>query len=351
VTSAEKRSGKSRLLEVLDVLVANPWMTGRVTAAILMRKVDAKQPTLLLDESDAAFGSGKEYAEALRGMLNSGHRRGGRASCCIGQGANISFRDFSTFCAKAIAGIGKLPDTIADRSIPIRLKRAPRRQVEPFRRRDVEPEAEGLKAKIGAWCVSNLEKLRQARPNLPEELSDRQADVSEPLLAIADAAGGEWPERARRALIELCAQAQAADDSIGVRLLADIREIFKERAIDRIASAELVKSLADIETSPWSEWTHDKPLTPSRLARLLKPFEITPAVLRVGDNTPRGYLIGQFLDTFERYLPAETMMLPPSPPLKVQHRNKPLFMRVPASFQTATRKTMLRFKNGISPTE
>jgi hypothetical protein len=156
--------------------------------------------------------------------------------------------------------------------------------------------------------------LRQARPNLPEELSDRQADVSEPLLAIADAAGGEWPERARRALIELCAQAQAADDSIGVRLLADIREIFKERAIDRIASAELVKSLADIETSPWSEWTHDKPLTPSRLARLLKPFEITPAVLRVGDNTPRGYLIGQFLDTFERYLPAETMMLPPSPP-------------------------------------
>jgi len=111
ITSAEKQSGKTRLLEVCERLVAKPWLTGRVSAAVLVRKVDGERPTLLLDESDAAFGGQKEYAETLRGILNTGHRSSGKTSCCVGQGANISYRDFSTFCPKAIAGIGKPSDT------------------------------------------------------------------------------------------------------------------------------------------------------------------------------------------------------------------------------------------------
>jgi hypothetical protein len=107
ITSAEKQCGETRLLEVLNLLANSPWFTGRVTAAVLTRKIDTEQPTLLLDESDAAFNGPKEYAEALRGVLNTGHRRGGQASCCVGQGANLTYRDFSTFCPKAIAGIGK----------------------------------------------------------------------------------------------------------------------------------------------------------------------------------------------------------------------------------------------------
>jgi hypothetical protein len=103
VTSPEKRSGKTRLLEVLDLLVARPWFTGRTTAAVLPRKIDADSPTLLLDESDAAFNSDKEYSEALRGVLNTGHRRGGKTTVCVGQGPSIGFKDFATFCPKAIA--------------------------------------------------------------------------------------------------------------------------------------------------------------------------------------------------------------------------------------------------------
>jgi hypothetical protein len=133
ITSAEKESGKSRLLEVMELLVHKPWMTGRVTAACLTRKIDAVRPTLLLDESDAAFAGAEEYAEALRGVLNTGYRWNGVASCCVGQGANIGFHDFKTFCPKAIAGIGKLPDTVASRSIAIWLKRrAPGEAVEDF---------------------------------------------------------------------------------------------------------------------------------------------------------------------------------------------------------------------------
>lgn len=302
VNSAEKQSGKTRLLEVCELLVANPWLTGRTTAAVLPRKIDADHPALLLDEGDAAFSGPKEYAEALRSVLNTGQRRGGCASCCVGKGAEISFRDFSTFCPKAIAGIGKLPDTVADRSIPIRLKRAtPGERIQRFRRREVEPEAAMLRGRLEAWGAMEVEKQREARPALPGELTDRQQDGAEPLLAIADAAGGEWPKRARGALIELCGEAQAADDSIGVQLLRDIKAIFSLRGADRLPSAELAAALAEVEGSPWGEWTHGKPLTASRLARLLKRYEIAPGTIRVSEATHKGYLLSQFEDAFKRY--------------------------------------------------
>lgn len=304
ITSAEKQSGKTRLLEVLDTLVANPWLTGRVTAAVLVRKIDVEHPTLLLDESDAAFRSEKEYAEVLRGILNTGYRQGGKTSCCVGQGANISFRDFSTVSPKAIAGIGKLPDTIADRAIPIRMKRmAPRERVQKFRLRDVKPESASLRKQIEEWSASILEQLRDARPVAPDALNDRQQDVAEPLLCMADAAGGEWPQKVRRALLELCCQAQASNDSDGVRLLKDIRQVMESRGVDRLSSAELTGALAEIETSPWGDWSHGKPISQAKLAHLLRPYEIEPHNVRVGDRVLKGYETTDFLDAWERHLP------------------------------------------------
>lgn len=306
ISSAEKQSGKTTLLEVLEMLVPNPWLTGRVTAAVLIRKIDAEAPTLLLDESDAAFGGEKEYAEALRGVLNTGHKPSGKASCCVGQGPNMSYKDFRTFCPKAVAGIGRLPDTISDRAIPIRLKRkAVSEKIERFRRRNVEPEAALLKPQVEAWATAILPSLRDARPDLPEELSDRQQDGAEPLLAIADCAGGDWPSALRSALVALCREAQTDDGSIGVQLLTDIRNVLDSREVERISSADLVAALAEIETSPWGEWSKGKPLSAGKLARLLHPFEVSPATIRMNDaKTPRGYLRGDFEDAWSRYLPA-----------------------------------------------
>jgi hypothetical protein len=318
ITSPEKQSGKTRLLEVCDLLVENSWFTGRVTAAVLIRKVDSEQPTLLLDESDAAFAGEKEYAEALRGVLNTGHRRGGKASCCVGQGTAITCKNFSTFCPKAIAGIGHLPDTIADRSIPIHLKRAARGEhVERFRRRDVEGEAADLRARLEAWSAVTVENLRTARPVLPDALTDRQQDGAEPLLAIADLAGGEWPETARLALIELCSEAQAGDQSMGVRLLADIRSIFQDRDVVRMPSVELAAALAEIETSPWGEWGKaGKPLSAAKLARLLGRFVIVPHTVRMDDKTHKGYELNDFRDAFERYSPSTDTPTAPLPPFQ-----------------------------------
>ena len=232
VTSATAEAGKTRLLETLDLLVAAPWLTGRTSAAALVRKVDADSPTLLLDESDAAFNGEKEYAEALRGILNTGYRRSGKSTLCIGQGANLTFRDFSTFCPKAIAGIGKLPDTVVSRAIRIELRR--RTKAEPvakFRERDARSEADPIRAALLTWASDRtVATLKTMRPLMPAGLRDRAEDVLEPLFAIADLAGGEWPEAARTAAVAL--MGSTSDQDINIELLYDIFTLFNASSAD-----------------------------------------------------------------------------------------------------------------------
>jgi hypothetical protein len=310
VNSPEKESGKSRLLEVLALLVSHPWKTENASPAAIVRKIhagfEAGEPvTVLFDERDSQVGGDRERAETVRGILNSGYERGGSYSRCVGEGTKMHVVDFRTFSAKALAGIGALSDTVASRSIPLRMKRVRSGEVQRFRKRDVESETSENRAKLSAWSQANVESLRAARPEIPLQLSDRQADCCEPLIAIADLAGGQWPEAARRALVELCTEAQADDQSTGARLLADIRQIFTGGELDRISSADLVEALAAIETSPWTEWSHGKPLTTPKLARMLGRFGIAPDSIRFGDCTRKGYRLSDFEDAFSRYLLSE----------------------------------------------
>lgn len=304
VTSPEKRSGKTRLLETAEVIVNKPWLTGRVTPAVLARKIDAECPSLLLDESDAAFGGDKEYSETLRAILNTGHRRGGKSSMCQGQGANITYVDLSTFCPKCIAGIGKLPDTVADRSIAVVLKRRTAAEtVERFRHRKAENDAAPLRERISTWA-STLQ-LNDAEPSVPAQLDDRAADCWEPLLAIADAAGGDWPEKARRAAVALSG-AGRDDASLGVRLLTDIKGVFTTRGVERIRSVDLVHDLNDIEEAPWSN-LDKRPFDASRLAKLLDNYDINPTTVRLDEGTTaKGYDRAWFEDAWERYVPASS---------------------------------------------
>src|SRR5215212_5110387 len=306
IRSAEKRSGKTRLLETLSLLVARPWLTGRVTSAVLVRKVAAEMPALLLDESDAAFKGDREYAETLRGVLNAGFRRGGVASLCIGQGANLTYKDFPVFCPKAIAGIGTLPDTVADRSIPIELRRRrPSERVERFRLRKGGPEALPLQKAAARWAQAHLEALVEAEPELPEELDDRAQDIIEPLLAIAEEGGGAWPVRARDAAVALLTGEHREDSaSLGVRLLRDCRTAFDKRGEDSLATGKLLERLRAPEDAPWRA-LQGEALDASRLARMLKPYGIRPKKLREGEGTFRGYCRAWFEDAWARYLPAD----------------------------------------------
>lgn len=364
ITAPEKRCGKSRLLEVLELLAARPWRCDRTTAAALLRSVERDSPTLLLDEWDSARGSGEEYAEAMRGLLNSGFRRGGAYRLCVGEDREP--HDFPTFCPKAIAGIGKLPDTVADRSITIALRRkAPNETVKPFRRRDVEPEAAPLRELCEAWALQAAERLRAHRPVLPAELNDRQADICEPLLAVADLAGGEWPERARKALVELCTGEAAADDSIGVKLLADCRLVLdgKDHAVpgadapspssvERISSRELAERLGAMEQRPWAEWGRGaKPITAPQVARLLGRHGIVPRNIRDGKDVFKGYLAADFTDAWARYLPPAQSpddAPPPSPPVPSRYTaTRPVNTGESGQNQTATGTPCSGLKNGV----
>ena len=301
VTSPVKQSGKTRLLEVLEPLVPLPWLTGRVSAAVLTRKVDGETPTLLLDESDAAFTHHSAYAEALRSILNSGYRRSGVSSLCVSQGAGLAYRDFSTFCPKALAGIGTLPDTVTDRSIRIALKRrAPGERVARFRQRDAHRVGVPLRAQLEAWSATAVDALRDAEPDLPGALGDRAADVWEPLIAIADLAGGDWPTRARHAATALSGKVSVDDDTLSIRLLHDIRRVFTD---ETLGSAALVGRLVGLEDRPWADWAGGRPITQARVARLLSPFGIHPMKLRFGEQTANGYTTRMFADPWVQYLP------------------------------------------------
>ena len=306
ITSATKRAGKTRLLEVLEPLVARPWLTGRTSAAVLVRKTDAEHPTLLLDESDAAFNGEKDYAEALRGILNTGYRKSGKASLCIGQGANITYKDFSTFSPKAIAGIGELPGTVADRAIRIALQR--RRQDEAcarWRERLGHVEAEPLHAALVAWSHDDdvIGRLWTAEPALPSGLSDRQADCWEPLFAIADAAGESWSTTARKAAVALSGYVD--DSDIVVELLTDIAGLLAETDDSVITTKALLDHLTADEDRPWATWRKgEKPITARGLARLLGPLGIVPTRIR----PLRGYRRDGFEDAIARYLGSQVAM-------------------------------------------
>ena len=302
IHSAEKRSGKTRLLEILETIVHKPWFTDRTSSAALCRKIEDTKPTLLLDESDASFKSGSEYSETLRGILNGGFRASGKVTICVGQGAGLTYRDFSIYCPKAIAGIGKLPDTVADRSIPISMKRKRTGdRVHRFRKSNYVEDSDRIREDLFLWSQSTNCAAKDV--SLPEELDDRQQDIWEILLQISDEAGYYWQSRARAAAIQLSTGSTELDSS-GELLLRDIRSIFEEEGCDRISSVKLAERLGEIEESPWGD-LYGKPIDARKLAQLLRKFEIKPAVHRMppANKTVKGYVRADFLDAWSRYIP------------------------------------------------
>lgn len=313
VTSAEKRSGKSRLLEVLAQLVPHPIEAANISEAALFRALAGETTsTLLFDEIDGTFGPKARDKEDLRSLINAGYRRGAKAYRCVGEGAKQSVVAFEVYGPKCLAGIGELPETIADRSIPIRLRR--RNRSEPVARgryRTIAAAAAPIRETLEVWADKAADELRRADPELPDELDDRAQDGAEPLLALADLAADEWPQKARAALVELHAGKADDGDSWGVQLLVGIREAMGDE--DRLPTAELLERLKSDPEAPWATWG-EHGLAPRGLARLLKPYGIKSKAIRVGDETPRGYLREHFEDVWDRYLA-------PDSPAKCNKRN------------------------------
>lgn len=309
--SPEPGSGKTRALEIIETLTPRPMLTTDVSPAALFRSVcdpDAR-PTVLFDEIDTTFGPKAAGNEDLRGLINSGHRRSGVVLRCVGDGNTQTVQPFPVYAALAMGGLGDLPDTIMSRSVIIRMRRrAPNEQVEPYRERIHKAEGHKLRERLATWAGTVREKLEGAWPELPEGISDRPADVWEPLLAVADAAGGHWPERARAACVQLVTAAKANDKgSVGIRLLADLQDIFG--GAERMLSSELLSKLAELDDAPWAD-LDGKPITARALAKMLGDYvnadndPIKPRNIKTGPkSSAKGYYAADLADAWLRYCP------------------------------------------------
>jgi putative DNA primase/helicase len=297
ITSPERRCGKTTLLDVLAQLLPRVLSVAGISPAAVFRTVELARPTLLIDEADTFLPQNDD----LRRVLNSGHRRGGNEVRLVGDGYDP--RQFSTHTPVAIAMIGKLPSTLADRSIPIRLRRRRADEAVQSFRADRADDLGRVASMAARWASDNAAEVRDADPEMAG-LFNRDADNWRPLFAIADRAGGPWPNWAREAARAPVADGVADDESTGALLLADIRDAFVTRDPDRISSEDLVAYLNGREDRSWSEGKSGKPLSKVQLARLLKQFEIFPGNLRL-DEVVKGYKREDFKDAFERYLPPE----------------------------------------------
>jgi hypothetical protein len=304
VQSATRRSGKTRLLEVLRLAVREPLPTAGTSVAALFRIVHELHPTLLLDEADAIFHhrKGDTSAEDLRGLLNAGYRAGTSYLRVVGEGKKMRVERFDVFCPKVVASIGRLPDTVQDRSIVLTLKRRARSEtVERFRFRSAELEA----VPVREWWEAAAGQLQLPESaDVPDALDDRAADSWEPLLALAHAAGDDWPARARKAALALSGGIEVDDDTMGVRLLDGVRRAFTAAGADRLATTTLIDALRADEEAPWAEYgPSGRPLRAEGLAFLLRPYGVRSRQMKIAGVNVHGYELDQLADAFDRYLP------------------------------------------------
>ncbi|WP_443066291.1 DUF3631 domain-containing protein [Streptomyces sp. NBC_01262] len=319
VVGPAKRCGKSRLLDVVTETVHHPLITVNASPAAIFRSITKKNPpTLLVDEADTLFGTLKsaERNEDLRGLLNAGHQRN-RPTLRV-TGPEHTPVAFPTFAMAALAGIGDLPDTIMDRSVVIRMRRrAAGETVAAFRTGRDTPALHGLRDRLTAWLRPLHGQAMDMEPVMPVE--DRAADTWEPLVIIADLAGGAWPVLARTACRAMTAHEAGNDEDAGLRtrILVDIRRVFAaEGEPPALRTRRLIEQLNAEPEAPWAEHSAQG-LTPRGLQVLLKDYDISSANYRFpGGTQAKGFARTQFLDAWARYCPAPAAEPQPAEPVQ-----------------------------------
>ncbi len=314
ILSAEKGSGKTRVLEVLQLLCFDANHTLNVSSSYLFRRYQQGQPTLLVDETDALFAGGKSGKmdpgrEEIRGIINAGYRKGASVGRSEPRGQQIVAVDYPVFGAVALAGIKDLPDTVMNRSIVIWIKRrAPHEIIGNFRQRVVSKEAAAIKADLLAWGFQQtpvIDRMLDSEEfEMPEDITDRNHDKWEPMLAVADVAGGDWPKRGREAAMHFIDTHEESNTSTtGAQLLRDIREAFGDA--EQVPTEWLLETLWANADTMWNSIQ----LTNRTLANKLKVYGVQPEKNPLwfyddnGEKTQRrGYKRSAFEDAWVRYL-------------------------------------------------
>jgi hypothetical protein len=298
--SPEPASGKTRCLEITELLVPSPVVAVNVSPAYLFRKVGQQDGcTILFDEIDTVFGPKAKENEEIRGLLNAGHRRGAVAGRCVTSGKEVRTEEIPAYCAVALAGLHWLPDTIMSRAVIIRMRRRlPDEVVEPFRRRIHAAAGHRLRTQLAGWAAQVGPSINW--PDMPVGVEDRDADVWEALIAVADTAGGDWPRLAREAAKALVKESKDREPSLGIRLLADTRTAFGDA--EQMTTEALLRALHAMPEAPWND-LKGKQLDQRGLAHRLRQYSIKSKQIRTGSVTLKGYTRQSFHDAWKGYLP------------------------------------------------
>lgn len=302
--SPDKQSGKTRLMETITPMVHKAEPVMNMSPAAMYYAIEEDHPTFLVDEADTIFTPASkgvsESTEALRGIINAGHRRGQYVSR-----VNMAQRKrekYGVFSAVVLAGISKLPDTIEDRSIIIHMKRKlPDEDVAPYRQSRDDARGEALGARLAHWAAST------PLPDLDEHemhLTDRPADVWEPLYRIAKAAGGSWLSMLGKGVDMVRSEGRDANEDDKVILLRDIRTL-RDKADARangVHALQLVAALNNIADSPWQSMDNGRGINAYMVRKMLKEFAIHPVQVKVNNLNGRGYRWEQFTESIDRYL-------------------------------------------------
>jgi len=329
ITSPEKRCGKTTAMSLLIKLANKAIPASNISQSALFRTTEKYKPTLLVDEADTFLKNNED----LQGILNSGHTKD-MAYVMRNVGDDHEPKQFSTWSPKAIAAIGKIKDTLLDRSIIVSMRRKkPGENVERLR----DFDGTEIKSKCVRWAQDNMENLRKHIPDLPEGLHDRAADNWEPLFSIADIVGEQWPDISRKTATNL-ADIDKEDDTIKIQLLKDIKSIFDDEKTDRLWTKEIQESLISMEERSWSEWRKGKGLSPRNISMLLGAFDIHSKDVRISKIVKKGYLLEDFKDSLARYTPQLNAT-------GLQSSDSNTF----SDFQNATQEDNVADKNPLKP--
>jgi Protein of unknown function (DUF3631) len=297
ITSPERQCGKTTLLRILGCLVPKPLRVKNVSHKAIFQVVEQHSPVILIDKAESFIFDNDELCD----ILVAGHERDDCAIRYLGDEKEL--RTFAVFSPAVISGIGAIPGSLQDQSIPIRLFRAkPGELCQQFDSRKTLQE-ENLRRKLARFAADHFQQIKDSIPTMPPSAYNRLADNWRPLFAIAEIASSDWPDRVRAAYVALVDQRDQDPQDIGVMLLADIRQIFTElHGIDRILSSGLVQALNAMTDRPWSQVHKGRPASQIWLARKLGAFDIYPGTIRVEEKNAKGYYLTAFCDAFERYV-------------------------------------------------
>jgi putative DNA primase/helicase len=297
VTSPTKRCGKTLVLELLEATAARAILSASLTAAVLYRAIEAFRPTLLVDEADTFLSENEE----LRGVINAGYKASGTVLRCVGD--EHEPQRFRCFAPIAIAAIGNVPATVVDRAFAIKMSRKGKGEKVERLDRQARASLATFPPRLARWAEDHRGALEELVVDAPESLNDRQREIAEPLLMVAELAGGEWPAKVRDAIITVCGASDDATDR-RERLLAAVWALYTPDVEFLTTKVILERLLADDE-SEWREASNGKPLSPVWLGRWLKSFGLKTSQPRSAGQQ-RGYSRADLAPVVAKYLPDPT---------------------------------------------